>query len=52
MKNNDLVKQVKQAEHILGVRINQGEEGRKEIHSLNEENVNLEKINDQLELDL
>ena len=52
MKNNDLVKQSKQAEHILGVRMNQGEEGRKEIHCLNEENVNLEKINDQLELDL
>ena len=29
MKNNDFVKQIKQAEHMLGVRINQGEEGRK-----------------------
>lgn len=48
MKNNDLVKQIKQSEHILGVRMNQGEEGVKEIRNLAEENENLEKINDQL----
>ena len=41
MKNNDTTKQLAQAENILRVRVNQVEEGRKEVSALIGENDQL-----------
>lgn len=52
MRNNDLSKNIKQAENILKVRRSQVEEGRVEISVLRNENDSLDKINSQLVDDL
>ncbi len=38
MKNNDLAKNIGQAENVLRVRVNQVDEGRKEVAMLQGEN--------------
>ena len=52
MKNNDLAKMLNQAEHTLKVRINQSEEGRREVVALSGETENLNNVNRRLEDDL
>ena len=52
MKNNDLTKMLSQAEHTLKVRINQSEEGRREVAALSGETENLNNVNRRLEDDL
>jgi hypothetical protein len=52
MKNNDLAKNIGQAENVLRVRINQVDEGRKEVATLQGENEGLNKVNARLEDDL
>lgn len=48
MKNNETTKQIAQAENIQRVRINQVEEGRREVAKLHGENEGLNKVNSQL----
>ena len=38
MKNNDISKNIAQAENVLRIRVNQVEEGRKEVATLQGEN--------------
>ena len=52
MKNNDTIKLISQAEHTLKVRINQSEEGRREVAALTAETENLNAVNRRLEDDL
>ena len=52
MKNNDLNKMLSQAEHTLKVRINQSDEGRREVTALLGETENLNNVNRRLEDDL
>lgn len=52
MKNNDLAKNISQAENVLRVRVNQVDEGRREVATLQGENQGLNKVNLRLEDDL
>ena len=52
MKNNDTIKLISQADHTLKVRINQSEEGRREVAALTAQTENLNAVNRRLEDDL